>query len=106
MPGGEVAGRISYPVVNLADRWLKIGTMLTGPFRGGAANPEAKLPLMERAFETLGAGRVRFRADARNARSLHALQKLGAVQEGVLRRHQVRPDGRARDGVTLGGGRR
>lgn len=99
MAGGEVAGRISYSSVNVADRWLEIGTMLTGPFRGGAANPEAKLLLMTRAFETLGANRVQFKVDARNARSRRAMDKLGALEEGVLRRFQVRPDGHARDSV-------
>lgn len=100
MAGGAVAGRISYSAVNVSDRWLEIGTMLSTPFRGGAANPEAKLLLLERAFEVLGAGRVQFKVDARNARSRRAMQKLGALEEGVLRRFQLRPDGHARDSVV------
>ena len=56
--------------------------------------------LLERAFGTLGAGRVQFKVDARNARSLRALDKLGAVREGTLRQYQVRPDGYARDSVV------
>ena len=73
--------------------------MLTPPFWGTAANPEAKYLLLERAFEVLGAGRVQFRVDARNARSRAAMHKLGAQEEGILRSYQVRPDGSDRDSV-------
>ena len=97
--GPEVAGRISYSEVRPQDGWLEIGTMLTPPFQGTGVNPEAKLLLMTRAFEGLGAGRVQFKVDARNLRSQRAMEKLGAVREGVLRHYQRRPDGFARDSV-------
>ncbi|WP_407568694.1 GNAT family N-acetyltransferase [Deinococcus altitudinis] len=99
--GQLVAGRVSYSTVQPADRWAEIGTMLTPPFQGGFCNPEAKLLLMERAFTVLGAGRVHFKVDARNARSRAAMRKLGATEEGTLRRYQVRPDGTARDSVMF-----
>ena len=99
--GGEVAGRISYSEVRPSDLWVEIGTMLTPPFQGTAANPEAKLLLMTRAFEDLGANRVQFKVDERNARSLRALERLGAVREGTLRQFQVRPDGFARSSVMF-----
>ena len=99
--GGEVAGRISYSEVRPHDLWLEIGTMLTPPFQGTAANPEAKLLLLSRAFTVLGVNRVHFKVDERNARSLRALEKLGAVREGVLRQYQVRPDGYARNSVMF-----
>ncbi|EYB68816.1 N-acetyltransferase GCN5 [Deinococcus phoenicis] len=98
---GRAAGRISYSEVRASDRWAEIGTMLVPTAQGTAANPEAKLLLMARAFEGLGANRVHFKVDARNARSLRAMQKLGAVQEGTLRQYQVRPDGFARDSVMF-----
>ncbi|WP_424949700.1 GNAT family N-acetyltransferase [Deinococcus sp.] len=97
----QVAGRVSFSTLNHADRWAEIGTMLTPPFQGGTCNPEAKLLLMERAFSVLGAGRVHFRVDARNARSRAAMHKLGATEEGTLRRYQTRPDGSARDSVMF-----
>lgn len=100
-PSGDVAGRISFSEVRPADRWVEIGTMLTAPFRGTTVNPEAKLLLLERAFEVLGANRVHFKVDSRNERSLRAMAKLGAVREGTLRRYQVRPDGFARDSVMF-----
>ena len=96
---GTAAGRISFSSVHYADRWVEIGTMLTPPIQGTAATPAAKLLLLERAFEVLGAGRVQFRVDARNGRSRAAMLKLGAVQEGTLRRSQLRPGGTARDSV-------
>ncbi|MGI8748076.1 MAG: GNAT family N-acetyltransferase, partial [Deinococcus sp.] len=63
------------------------------------SNPGAKLLLLERAFTVLGAGRVPFRVDARNLRSRAAMRRLGALEEWVLRRSQVLPDGSARDSV-------
>lgn len=98
---GEVAGRISYSDIRYADRWVEIGTMLTPPFQGGAANPEAKRLLLTRAFEVLGANRVQFKTDTRNARSRAAMRKLDAREEGTLRAFQVRADGAARDSVMF-----
>ena len=98
---GRALGRISYSEVRAADRWVEIGTMLVPAAQGTGVNPEAKLLLMERAFEVLGANRVQFKVDARNARSLRAVEKLGAVREGTLRQYQVRPDGYARDSVMF-----
>ncbi|WP_339093668.1 GNAT family protein [Deinococcus sp. VB343] len=99
--GGRVLGRISYSEVRPDDRWMEIGTMLLPVAQGTFANPEAKLLLLTRAFEELGANRVHFKVDSRNARSLRAMEKLGAVREGTLRRYQVRPDGYARDSVMF-----
>jgi len=101
LKGGRAVGRISYSEVKFSDRWVEIGTMLVPTAQGTAANPEAKLLLLTRAFEVLGANRVHFKVDARNARSLRAMEKLGAVREGVLRQFQVRPDGFARDSVMF-----
>ncbi|OLV16525.1 GNAT family N-acetyltransferase [Deinococcus marmoris] len=98
---GVCVGRISYSEIRWADRWAEIGTMLLPAAQGTAVNPEAKLLLMARAFEVLGAGRVQFKVDSRNARSIRAMQKLGAVQEGTLRQYQVVPDGFARDSVVF-----
>jgi RimJ/RimL family protein N-acetyltransferase/catechol 2,3-dioxygenase-like lactoylglutathione lyase family enzyme len=96
---GHVAGRVSYAEAKPADRWLEIGTMITPPFWGSPANPESKLLLMTRAFEVLGANRVHFKVDARNARSQAAIEKIGAVREGTLRQYQIREDGFVRDSV-------
>lgn len=99
LSGDEVAGRISYSEIRPEHRALEIGTMLMRPYWGSGANPESKLLLLEHAFERLGAVRVQFKVDARNARSQRAMEKLGAVREGVLRKYQTRPDGYVRDSV-------
>lgn len=96
---GQAVGRISFSEIKVSDRWVEIGTMLLPAARGVGINSEAKLLLMTRAFELLGANRVHFKVDARNQRSRRAMQKLGAVEEGILRQYQVRPDGYARDSV-------
>ena len=96
----HVAGRISYSEVRPTHKALEIGTMIVPKFQGGICNPESKLLMLEHAFTVLGAIRVQFKADARNEKSLRALEKLGATKEGVLRKYQTRPDGFVRDSVV------
>lgn len=62
-------------------------------------NSACKLLLMTHAFETLGAEVVGLRTDILNIRSQRAIERLGAQRDGVLRHHQVRRDGSARDTV-------
>jgi N-acetyltransferase len=97
----DVAGRISYSEIRASHKALEIGTMIVPKFQGGFCNPESKLLMLEHAFTVLGAIRVQFKADARNERSLRALEKLGATKEGVLRKYQTRPDGFVRDSVVF-----
>jgi RimJ/RimL family protein N-acetyltransferase len=65
----------------------------------GRTNPESKLLLLSHAFEDLGCERVGLRADGLNAHSLAAITKLGAVREGTMRSHLIRPSGGRRDTV-------
>lgn len=97
---GAVAGRVLFADVQVANACLEIGTVLMPTFWGGFANAESKLLLLTRAFETLGANRVQFSVDSENSRSIAALQKIGAVQEGVRRQCLVRR-GLVRDLVML-----
>ena len=64
-----------------------------------AVNTECKLLLLTHAFEDLGALRVQFKTDGRNIRSQQALERIGAVKEGVLRKQRVNHDGYVRDAV-------
>jgi RimJ/RimL family protein N-acetyltransferase len=67
-------------------RAIEIGfTWLAASAQGSGINTEAKLLLMSYAFERLGAARVDLKTDARNERSRHAIEALGATFEGVLR---------------------
>jgi RimJ/RimL family protein N-acetyltransferase len=63
---------------------------------GTAVNPEAKLMMLGLAFDS-GFGRVKLQADALNARSRAAIEKLGGQFEGIVRRDSLRADGSWRD---------
>jgi len=79
---------------------VEIGTSFLHPdVRGSAANPEAKLLMLDHAFDC-GAVRVQFRVDTRNRRSQAAVAKLGAVREGVLRQDRLTWTGYIRDTVV------
>jgi RimJ/RimL family protein N-acetyltransferase/nitroimidazol reductase NimA-like FMN-containing flavoprotein (pyridoxamine 5'-phosphate oxidase superfamily) len=98
---GEVIGTTSYYAIDEVNRSIAIGWTALGRrwWRTGA-NTEAKLLLISRAFDDLGAVRVEWHTDLRNERSQRAIERLGAVREGVLRRHKRLPDGTWRDTVT------
>ncbi|MFE6965240.1 GNAT family N-acetyltransferase [Agromyces sp. NPDC057679] len=66
---------------------------------GTAVNPETKLLLLDLAFSH-GFGRVKIQADAVNARSRAAIEKLGAKLDGVMRRDKRRADGSWRDSAV------
>ncbi len=98
---GEVVGTTSHYAVDEVNRAIAIGWTAIGRawWRTGI-NTEAKLLLLRRAFEDLGAVRVEWHTDLLNVRSQRAIERLGALREGVLRRHKLRPDGTWRDSVT------
>ncbi|WP_432836312.1 bifunctional pyridoxamine 5'-phosphate oxidase family protein/GNAT family N-acetyltransferase [Dactylosporangium sp. CA-092794] len=97
---GRVIGSTSYYSANAHSRSIAIGhTMLGRPWWRTGVNTESKLLLMAHAFDTLGALRVEWHTDIRNARSQAAIERLGVQREGVLRAHRRRPDGSQRDTV-------
>jgi N-acetyltransferase len=96
---GRAVGSTRFLSVEPSHRRLEIGyTWLAPAWQGTGLNGEAKLLMLEHAFERLGALRVEFKTDSRNARSRRALARIGAVEEGTLRRHMVTHAGR-RDSV-------
>lgn len=98
--GGEVAGSTRYGDIRAAHGGLEIGwTWLHPRWHGSGVNRRMKRLLLAHAFETLGMERVQLKTDILNTRSQRAIEKLGAVREGVLRRHMRRPDGSMRDTV-------
>ncbi|GLV47817.1 alanine acetyltransferase [Thermus sp. LT1-2-5] len=97
--GEALAGRISVIGPEPEHGKLEIGTMIFKPFWGSPANKEAKYLLLRHAFEVLGAERVQFKVNRNNERSQRALESLGAVREGVLRKNRRLPDGTFRDDV-------
>jgi len=83
-----------------ADRALEIGGTWYAPaYQRTAVNTECKYLLLRHAFETLGCIRVQLKTDLRNERSQRAIERLGAVREGVLRDHMLLPDGTVRSSV-------
>jgi RimJ/RimL family protein N-acetyltransferase/nitroimidazol reductase NimA-like FMN-containing flavoprotein (pyridoxamine 5'-phosphate oxidase superfamily) len=97
---GEVIGTTSYHDIDAERRRVAIGwTMIGKPWWRSGVNTEAKLLLMGRAFDALGAERVEWHTDIYNERSQRAIERLGAVREGVLRHHRQRADGSWRDTV-------
>jgi N-acetyltransferase len=95
---GRLIGSSRYLNVRPADRVVEIGwTWLEPSAWGSGANVEAKLLMLEHAFQTLGCLRVEFKTDARNERSRAALAALPAQFEGVMRKHMIMPDVGVRD---------
>jgi RimJ/RimL family protein N-acetyltransferase len=100
--GGRVVGTSSLGDVDLGNERVHLGWTAYAPdVWGGPVNPECKLLLMTHAFHDCGFGRVKIQTDIINARSQAAIAKLGAVREGVLRRHMRRADGTWRDTVVF-----
>lgn len=95
-----VAGCTRYGNIDLANRRLEIGwTWIGRPWQRTAVNTETKLLLLTHAFETLRVNRVELKTDALNERSRNAILRLGAKEEGTLRKHMVTESGRLRDTV-------
>ncbi|MBI5295870.1 MAG: GNAT family N-acetyltransferase [Chloroflexi bacterium] len=100
LASGRVAGATRYLNIMPRDRGLEIGGTWYGlDFQRTAVNTECKYLLLKHAFETLGAIRVQLKTDLRNERSQRAIERLGAVREGVLRNHMILPDGTIRHSV-------
>jgi len=99
---GQPVGLTCYLDIRPADRGLEIGsTWIARAHQGTLVNPEAKYLLLRHAFETLGAIRVQLKTDRRNVHSQRAIAKLGALREGVLRKHVIMADGYCRDSVMF-----
>ncbi len=90
-PGHTRHARTAPDACEIGYTWLTRSAIRT------AANTEAKLLMLEYAFETWQALRVCFHADARNQRSRAALERIGGKFEGILRSHRMAADFIARD---------
>jgi RimJ/RimL family protein N-acetyltransferase len=97
---GRVVGSSSFLDLSFAHRRVEIGNTWFHPaVWGTAVNVECKRLMLAHAFEALALTRVQFSVDAVNRRSLRAVEKLGALREGQLRRNAITYDGRVRDTV-------
>lgn len=95
---GRAIGSTRFMDIRREHRGAEIGwTWLGREWRRTAANSEAKYLQLSYLFETAGCLRVTLKTDALNTRSRRSIERLGAVFEGVLRKHMVMPTGRIRD---------
>lgn len=95
---GVPIGSSSYLTLRPEHRGLEIGfTWMKRSTWGTGANVEAKLLLLEHAFERLRCIRVEFKTDARNERARRALEALPARFEGIFRKHMLVRAGELRD---------
>jgi RimJ/RimL family protein N-acetyltransferase len=98
---GQAIGSTRFEDLLPAHRSLEIGwTWLGVPWQRTVRNTQCKYLLLRHAFEVWGAVRVQLKADTRNRRSCEAIERIGAVYEGTLRKHRILPDGYVRDSAV------
>ncbi|MBO0912610.1 MAG: GNAT family N-acetyltransferase, partial [Acidobacteria bacterium] len=96
----RIAGITRFMNIDFPNRKVEIGSSwIAPPWQRTAVNTEAKYLMLRHAFESWKCLRVEFKTDALNQRSRQAILRLGAKQEGTLRKHMVSWDGRQRDSV-------
>ena len=99
---GDIVGCTRYFNVEAAHRRLEIGhTWYARRAQRTAINTESKLLLLTHAFEQLDCIAVELRTHFFNFASRRAIERLGARQDGILRNHQIMPDGTLRDTVMF-----
>jgi RimJ/RimL family protein N-acetyltransferase len=98
----KLIGSSRFYFIDQKNHRLNIGYTWFHPSTWGTlANLETKYLMLTFAFETLHVNRIELMTDSRNTRSQAAIKKLGATQEGVLRKHLVLHDGHVRDSVVF-----
>ena len=98
--GQHVVGSTRYMNMDLKNQRVEIGcTWIAKPWQRTVINTEAKYLMLEYAFESLGCLRVELKTDLLNEKSRNAILRLGAKQEGILRKHVLTDTGRMRDTV-------
>ncbi|KJC38200.1 amino acid acetyltransferase [Bradyrhizobium sp. LTSP849] len=99
--GGNIVGMTTYMNIDAANRRVEIGSTWYGKSaQRGPLNTQCKILLLTHAFETLNCIAVEFRTHFFNHQSRRAIERLGAKQDGILRSHQVTPNGTLRDTVV------
>jgi RimJ/RimL family protein N-acetyltransferase len=101
-PDGTIAGMTTYMNVDAVNKRVEIGsTWYRKAVQRTPLNTQCKLLLLQHAFETLNCIAVEFRTHYFNQQSRTAIARLGAKQDGILRNHQVAPNGTLRDTVVF-----
>ena len=98
---GRISGVTTYMNVDATNRRVEIGsTWYPKRVQRSALNTQCKLLLLTHAFETLDCIAVEFRTHFFNHQSRRGIERLGAKQDGILRSHQIAPNGTLRDTVV------
>ena len=98
---GKIAGMSTYMNVDAGNRRVEIGsTWYARRVQRSALNTQCKLLLLTHAFEKLNCIAVEFRTHFFNHQSRRGIERLGAKQDGILRSHQIAPNGTLRDTVV------
>jgi RimJ/RimL family protein N-acetyltransferase len=96
----RVIGSTRFMNIDRANRRVEIGSTWIAPeWQRTAVNTEAKYLMLRHAFEVWQCFRVELKTDALNQRSRNAILRIGAKEEGTLRRHVLTWTGRVRDSV-------
>jgi N-acetyltransferase len=94
----QFAGCTRYANIDFPNKRLEIGwTWLAPSLHGTGFNKHCKFLLLSYGFEQLQLNRVELKTSHLNLKSQKAMRKIGAVQEGTLRRHSINEDGLVRD---------
>lgn len=97
---GRIVGSTRFGNYDRANHRIEIGwTWIARPWQRTAINTEAKYLMMSYAFEQLGCVRIELKTDVRNEPSRRAMLRIGAREEGVLRKHMLMSTGRYRDSI-------
>ena len=97
---GQAIGSTRFMNIDRATRRVEIGSTWIAPaWQRTAVNTEAKYLMLRHAFEVWKCFRVELKTDALNQRSRNAILRIGAKEEGTLRRHVITWTGRVRDSV-------
>ena len=95
---GAIVGMTTYMNIDAVHKRVEIGsTWYAAGTQRTALNTQCKRLLLGHAFDTLGCIAVEFRTHRLNTQSRRAIERLGAQLDGILRAHQVSPNGTLRD---------
>lgn len=97
---GEIVGSTAFGNYFPRDQRIEIGwTWLGKEYQGKGINPAMKKVMLDYCFDVLNMKRVEIKTDVLNLPARKALQKIGAIEEGILRSHTLMTHGRRRDTI-------
>ncbi len=97
---GRIVGSTRFGNIDASNRRAEIGwTWITPEFQRTYVNSEAKYLMLRHAFQVWECVRVELKTDVLNLRSRAAMERIGATEEGILRKHVLTQGGRYRDSI-------